>query len=105
MGGGLIGAFFAFFRRQELESQARAALDADRRWWQEGGFPNLRTAVNPEEYAAALQLANPGQLVVVNFFAPHCNGCRRLYPKFQQIVAQNPDIQFVKVGLEDRMHP
>lgn len=84
-------------RRLELESQARAALDADRRWWQEGGFPNLKTVLNPKEHLQALDTAQPGQLVVVNFFAPHCNGCRRLYPKFQQIVAQNPDVLFVKV--------
>lgn len=35
--------------------------------------------------------------MLINYFAPHCNGCRRLYPKFQQMVTCNPGVLFIKV--------
>ena len=38
-----------------------------------------------------------GQLVVVKFFAPWCQACKALYPKFIQIAEHNPDVTFVKV--------
>lgn len=77
--------------------QARAALEADSRWWQEGSYPNLHAVVSPGQLSAAMAQAAAAQLVVVNYFAPHCNGCRRLYPKFQQIVAKNSHVLFIKV--------
>lgn len=40
---------------------------------------------------------NAGQLVVVKFFAPWCQACKALYPKFIQIAEHNPDVTFVKV--------
>ncbi|KFM27123.1 Thioredoxin-like 1-2, chloroplastic [Auxenochlorella protothecoides] len=87
-------------RRRELESQARAALDADSRWWQEGNHPNLITVLTSAQYKAALSSAASGQLVLINYFAPHCNGCRRLYPKFQQMVTCNPGVLFIKVNVD-----
>ncbi len=39
-----------------------------------------------------------GRLVTVKFFAPWCQACKALYPKWMQLAAQNPDVTFVKVS-------
>lgn len=36
---------------------------------------------------------------MVDYLKPSCGACRRLFPKLQQIAAQNPDALFVKVRL------
>lgn len=38
------------------------------------------------------------QLVAIKFFAPWCQACKALYPKWMQLATQNPDVTFVKVG-------
>jgi thiol-disulfide isomerase/thioredoxin len=38
------------------------------------------------------------RLVVVDFFAPWCAACRRLFPKLLQLAENNPDVLFVKVN-------
>ena len=64
------------------------------RW--EGAKPsNLISALTPEALQA--ELARDSQLVVVDFFAPWCSACRRLFPKLLQLAENNPDVLFVKV--------
>eukprot|EP00191_Tetraselmis_sp_GSL018_P019636 CAMPEP_0177590634 /NCGR_PEP_ID=MMETSP0419_2-20121207/7524_1 /TAXON_ID=582737 /ORGANISM="Tetraselmis sp., Strain GSL018" /LENGTH=107 /DNA_ID=CAMNT_0019081233 /DNA_START=476 /DNA_END=799 /DNA_ORIENTATION=+ len=41
-----------------------------------------------------------GQVVVVDFFAPWCRGCRSLFPKLAQIARKNPEMCFLKVNVE-----
>ena len=56
------------------------------------------TVSTREEYdRALLQCKARHGLVVVDFFAPWCSGCRRLYPKLRQIAAANLDVAFIKV--------
>lgn len=58
----------------------------------------MRTVSTREEYnRALLQCKAAYGLVVVDFFAPWCAGCRRLYPKLRQIAAANLDVAFIKV--------
>ncbi len=47
---------------------------------------------------AVQQGKNAGKLVTVKFFAPWCQACKALYPKWMQLAAQNPDVTFIKVG-------
>ncbi len=52
-----------------------------------------------EEYAVALSHCKERYpLVVVDFFAPWCSGCRAFYPKLRQIASANLDVAFIKVG-------
>lgn len=61
---------------------------------------NMCTVSTREEYnSALLQCKARHGLVVVDFFAPWCAGCRRLYPKMRQIAAANLDVAFIKVWL------
>lgn len=63
------------------------------RW--EGGAPqNLISAATPGAFKDIIQ---QDRLVVVNFFAPWCMACRRLFPAVLKIAENNPDVLFVKV--------
>lgn len=58
----------------------------------------MLTVNTREEYASALQHCKERYpLVVVDFFAPWCSGCRTLYPKLRQIASANLDVAFIKV--------
>jgi thiol-disulfide isomerase/thioredoxin len=45
-----------------------------------------------------LDSAGPSQLVVAEFFVPHCPACRTLQPKLHAIAAANPDALFLHVN-------
>jgi len=61
----------------------------------------MLTVNTREEYASALQHCKERYpLVVVDFFAPWCSGCRTLYPKLRQIASANLDVAFIKVNTE-----
>ena len=55
-------------------------------------------AVSTEMFDEIVQHGKTGHLVVVEFFAPWCQACKALYPKFIQIAEHNPDVTFVKVS-------
>lgn len=58
-------------------------------------------ASNAQELLAAMDTARrTEQLVVVDFFAPWCIGCKTLYPKLRQIAERNQDVSFIKVNCE-----
>lgn len=59
-------------------------------------------ARHPSELRAIIEQERAHRLVVVEFFAPECPGCRALYPKFCQIAEQNPTVLFVKANCDDR---
>ncbi|KAG2455032.1 hypothetical protein HYH02_000857 [Chlamydomonas schloesseri] len=41
------------------------------------------------------------RLVIVEFYAQWCNACRALFPKICKIMAENPDVLFLKVNFDD----
>lgn len=58
----------------------------------------MQTVSTRAEYdSAMLQCKARYGLVVVDFFAPWCAGCRCMYPKLRQIAANNLDVAFIKV--------
>ncbi|KXZ48675.1 hypothetical protein GPECTOR_26g578 [Gonium pectorale] len=40
------------------------------------------------------------RLVIVEFYAQWCNACRALFPKICRIMAENPDVLFLKVNFD-----
>lgn len=84
-------------RLREVE-KLRAASNA---WWQVDLGRNMVSVSTRQEYAAALaHCKEKYPLVVVDFFAPWCSGCRALYPKLRQIASANLDVAFIKVNTE-----
>jgi thiol-disulfide isomerase/thioredoxin len=86
-------------REQALARKASAQVEAERaqsREWWEGRTPaNLMSAATPEAFEAAI---STGGLVVVDFFTPWCNACRRLFPALCKVAENNPDVLFLKVN-------
>lgn len=96
----------AIRRRREAEARRAAAqmeVQTARQcsWWDCACPANLVSASRPEELQ---NLVAQDRLVVVDFFAPWCAACRRLFPKLRQLAENNPDVLFVKVnGGEDAL--
>ena len=66
--------------------------------WEAKGPENMVFAVSAEVFDEIIGHGKTaGQLVVVKFFAPWCQACKALYPKFIQIAEHNPDVTFIKV--------
>lgn len=67
--------------------------------WEVSGPENLILATNEEMLKEIVQQGEHAkQLVAIKFFAPWCQACKALYPKWMQLAIQNPDVTFVKVG-------
>ncbi len=67
--------------------------------WEAPGPENMILATTEIMLTDAVQQGkNAGKLVAVKFFAPWCQACKALYPKWMQLAAQNPDVTFIKVG-------
>ena len=67
--------------------------------WEAPGPENMILATTDTMLTDAVQQGkNAGKLVAVKFFAPWCQACKALYPKWMQLAAQNPDVTFIKVG-------
>ncbi|PNH04184.1 Thioredoxin-like 2, chloroplastic, partial [Tetrabaena socialis] len=48
------------------------------------------------------ELADAGdRLVIVEYYAQWCNACRALFPKICRMVAEQPDVLFLKVNFDD----
>ena len=76
--------------------------------WEVSGPENLILATNEEMLKEIVQQGEQAkQLVAIKFFAPWCQACKALYPKWMQLASQNPDVTFVKVGslLYNQVHP
>ena len=66
--------------------------------WEVSGPENLILATNEEMLKEIVQQGKQSkQLVAIKFFAPWCQACKALYPKWMQLATQNPDVTFVKV--------
>ncbi|DBA66380.1 TPA: hypothetical protein ACH3X2_002362 [Trebouxia sp. C0005] len=97
----------AIKRRQDAEAR-KQARQADmvaaktNSWWEAPGPENLILATTEIMLTDAVQQGkNAGKLVAVKFFAPWCQACKALYPKWMQLAAQNPDVTFIKVNAAD----
>ncbi|KAL0054412.1 hypothetical protein WJX82_008570 [Trebouxia sp. C0006] len=97
----------AIKRRQDAEAR-KQARQADivaaktNSWWEAPGPENMILATTEIMLTDAVQQGkNAGKLVTVKFFAPWCQACKALYPKWMQLAAQNPDVTFIKVNAAD----
>lgn len=97
----------AIKRRQDAEAR-REARQADmvaaktNSWWEVSAPENMILATSEDMLKDAVQQGQTaGRLVTVKFFAPWCQACKALYPKWMQLATQNPDVTFVKVNAAD----
>lgn len=97
----------AIKRRQEAEARRQArqvetAAAKTNSWWEVPGPENLILATSEAMLNETVQQGKTaGRLVTVKFFAPWCQACKALYPKWLQLAAQHPDVMFVKVNAAD----
>lgn len=74
-------------------------------WWL-GGPENLVEAESEDAVFQMLASAanwgpeNERRLVVFEFYAPWCHGCKAQFPKLKQIAGQNPNVLFVKINFD-----
>lgn len=54
--------------------------------------------VNTAEFDALL---NEGKTVLVDFFATWCGPCKMLAPVLEEVAPDYPDVEFVKVDVDD----
>lgn len=97
----------AIRRRQEAETRREARKDEiayarTNMWWEVPGPENLILATSEDMLKEAVRHGEQArQLVAIKFFAPWCQACKALYPKWMQLAMQNPDVMFVKVNAAD----
>ena len=68
--------------------------------WKKDCPSNMQDVSNVQELVDALADAGD-QLVIVEFYAPWCNACKALFPKICKIVADHPEVIFLKVSFEE----
>eukprot|EP00236_Picocystis_salinarum_P004010 CAMPEP_0183830800 /NCGR_PEP_ID=MMETSP0807_2-20130328/4234_1 /TAXON_ID=88271 /ORGANISM="Picocystis salinarum, Strain CCMP1897" /LENGTH=336 /DNA_ID=CAMNT_0026076183 /DNA_START=52 /DNA_END=1063 /DNA_ORIENTATION=+ len=73
-------------------------------WWENDKGTNVRDVGGLDELAQLVRgttnkAGRNGQLVVVKYFAPWCNGCRTLFPKVLQLAERYPNVTFVKMNV------
>ncbi|GLC42712.1 hypothetical protein PLESTB_001130400 [Pleodorina starrii] len=69
-------------------------------WWLKDNPPNMKDINSIQELVDALSDAGD-RLVIVEYYAQWCNACRALFPKICKIMAENPDVLFLKVNFDD----
>ncbi|KAJ3682958.1 hypothetical protein LUZ60_013185 [Juncus effusus] len=69
------------------------------RWWESNRQPNMKEIESAQDLVDSLLNAGD-KLVIVDFFAPGCPGCKSLHPKICQFAEANPDVLFLQVNYE-----
>ena len=78
----------------EMLSADRLLIAINSHRWKEALPSNTISVSSPDAFQAAIA---QNKLVVVDFFAPWCMACRRLFPALMKLAENNPDIVFIKV--------
>lgn len=86
--------------REELRRQAQLLLQQENSWWQQPQPANVAVATSPRHFKELVLAAGKDQVVVADYFAPHCSACRRMFYKLGQIASNSPDVRFVMVNSE-----
>ena len=58
------------------------------------------TVQNDKSSFDAFVKANESKLIVVDFFATWCPPCKMIAPYFEELAKQNPDVEFVKIDVD-----
>jgi len=92
----------AIKRREEAEKR-RLQLNAQARrgWWHSPEVPNMFLINTKADLNTALEEYSQRGLVIINYFAPNCVGCKTLFPKLKQIASRNADVSFLKVNVSE----
>eukprot|EP00200_Dunaliella_tertiolecta_P005927 CAMPEP_0202355626 /NCGR_PEP_ID=MMETSP1126-20121109/10441_1 /ASSEMBLY_ACC=CAM_ASM_000457 /TAXON_ID=3047 /ORGANISM="Dunaliella tertiolecta, Strain CCMP1320" /LENGTH=214 /DNA_ID=CAMNT_0048948271 /DNA_START=116 /DNA_END=760 /DNA_ORIENTATION=- len=70
-------------------------------WWQRESAANMIDVYSVQQLVDEMAKAGD-RLVILDFYAPWCNACRALYPKFVRLMqAHLEDTVFIKINWEE----
>lgn len=83
-------------RRAKRRSASRQIAQAE--WWKTV-LENVTEVESKDGFEKALnEASSSGRTVVVDYFAPWCQSCRRQFPEILSMAASNPHMTFIKVN-------
>ncbi|EFN55749.1 hypothetical protein CHLNCDRAFT_134092 [Chlorella variabilis] len=86
--------------RRCLAQPCRAFLKPNSAWWKAPKPANCRQVDSVQQLVDELE-ENQERLVVVEFYASWCTGCRSLFPKLLALAEETPSVRFLLVDADD----
>ncbi|KAF5841620.1 thioredoxin-like protein [Dunaliella salina] len=90
--------------QQQGQQDSKPAVDqspVQLPWWKKESAPNMIDVHSVQELVDEMAKAGD-KLVILDFYAPFCNACRALYPKFVRLMQSHlEDTVFIKINWEE----
>jgi len=83
-----------------MQVNNKEALPRSRSWWLEDSdlFREVRSAKDFDRAMAEAASQSPPKVMVVDYYARWCSGCRELHPVLCQLARDNPEFMWVRVS-------
>ncbi|KAK4492723.1 hypothetical protein RD792_003543 [Penstemon davidsonii] len=95
----LDGSHYKPLKLDPVNAQSSVCISKALKWWEKSLEANMIEIHSAQQLVDALLNAGD-KLVVVDFYAPGCGGCKALHPKICQLAESNPNTLFLKVNYE-----
>ncbi|KAL3830111.1 hypothetical protein ACJIZ3_018913 [Penstemon smallii] len=99
LGKTLDGSHYKPLKLDPVNAQSSVCISKALKWWEKSLEANMIEIQSAQQLVDALLNAGD-KLVVVDFYAPGCGGCKALHPKICQLAELNPNTIFLKVNYE-----
>ncbi|KAK4477652.1 hypothetical protein RD792_016897 [Penstemon davidsonii] len=99
LGKTLDGSHYKPLKLDPVNAQSSVCISKALKWWEKSLEANMIEIHSAQQLVDALLNAGD-KLVVVDFYAPGCGGCKALHPKICQLAELNPNTLFLKVNYE-----
>ncbi|KAK4483734.1 hypothetical protein RD792_010936 [Penstemon davidsonii] len=99
LGKTLDGSHYKPLKLDPVNAQSSVCISKALKWWEKSLEANMIEIHSAQQLVDALLNAGD-KLVVVDFYAPGCGGCKALHPKICELAELNPNTLFLKVNYE-----